>query len=223
MGADVEAAEQDGRLTLRAAADTYVHGGCFEPERALDLLCESSAAAAAAGTGPMFVVGELTWLGDPVPGCDRLLEYEYLVNEMDDLRPCGIICVYDGATLPGTVTQDLFAVHPSIHSERGLAPNPSFSTEGDLAGSVRIADELEPPVNGSPCRYLAVIASAWADGELTGERGAEIDRHIASCPHCARTLRHVDDAKTALRGLCRPVEAPPGFLDGLRARLAAEA
>ncbi|HJN16376.1 MAG TPA: MEDS domain-containing protein [Armatimonadota bacterium] len=222
-GCDVERAARDGRLTVLDAAETYKKSGTFEPERMLGLLVDGAASAKRMGARALVVSGELTWIGQPVAGSDRVLEYEYLINEVDELMECGIICVYDAATLPRAVAGDLAAVHPYTHSTGDVTPNEGFTANRDVAAAVRLADELQPRVDDISCDHLAVIISAHVDGELPAAQAGQVERHMATCGACAKAARGFSDIKAALGALQPPAAAPAGFIDALRLRLDAEA
>lgn len=64
--------------------------------------------------------------------------------------------------------------------------------------------------------------SAYLDDELLPGEAAKVRRHLAECPACAAELEELRAVRALLRRLSPP-PVPEGFLEGLRARLAAEA
>jgi anti-sigma factor RsiW len=47
----------------------------------------------------------------------------------------------------------------------------------------------------------------YVEGELAGDRRAEVEAHLASCAHCAERIASVDAGRTALRA-AQPLELP---------------
>ncbi|MCL6551865.1 MAG: zf-HC2 domain-containing protein [Firmicutes bacterium] len=63
--------------------------------------------------------------------------------------------------------------------------------------------------------------SAYLDEELRPEEAAAVRAHLAACAPCAAELEELRATRALLRRLPAP-QVPAGFLDDLRARLAAE-
>jgi hypothetical protein len=75
------------------------------------------------------------------------------------------------------------------------------------------------------CKACKEYLQAYLDGELDGDRFAEIEHHLGRCPECKAELDRLVRMRDLLRDL-REVEVPPGereaFIDALRKRIEAE-
>ena len=87
------------------------------------------------------------------------------------------------------------------------------SAVAGLVGTARLRlhAELGLPGIAAACPGRLPELSAHADGTLTPERRAELERHVADCAHCRAVLFTLRDA--ALRYRAMPVPEPPGELD----------
>ena len=217
---DVDAALASRQLTVIPADEAYTAGGYFEADRMLGTLDRAAGHAVSAGFDGFFACGELTWLAKGVPGVDRVLEYEYRINEVESLKPAAVLCIYDGRTLPASVVRELQKSHPFEQTNGSVAANSSFSFGDEAAAEVPLAEELEPPIGEFPCERLAEVVSAHADGQLSGTRSSDLERHLVSCPRCSAEAASIGDLRRALSRLAAPVEASAGLWEAVRARIA---
>ncbi len=75
--------------------------------------------------------------------------------------------------------------------------------------------------DGIRCEQVETEISALLDGELSGDRQAPVEAHLASCAGCRRKHRLLAATRDAFRGLDAE-SAPAGFEQMLSDRLAAE-
>ena len=68
------------------------------------------------------------------------------------------------------------------------------------------------------CRNIEPDLSALIDGELPGERQAEVIEHVDSCPACARRVAELQRLAAGIGALPR-LAPPPQFLAGVRRKL----
>lgn len=61
----------------------------------------------------------------------------------------------------------------------------------------------------------------WMEDDLTPERRAEIDQHLAGCDHCTAIYDGTSNV-VRLLGAERSIDLPAGFSNRLHARLAQE-
>ncbi|HKS16418.1 MAG TPA: zf-HC2 domain-containing protein [Planctomycetota bacterium] len=69
------------------------------------------------------------------------------------------------------------------------------------------------------CGFDKGLLAAHYDGETTGDERAEVERHLASCPECARDLASMKDLSAALKPLARAV-APMSVAEGVLKEIA---
>lgn len=71
----------------------------------------------------------------------------------------------------------------------------------------------------SACRDFRDLLSAHLDGALDPAEAAALEAHLASCGDCARALGELRETVARIRSI-EPVEPPPGFAEGVLARVA---
>ena len=68
------------------------------------------------------------------------------------------------------------------------------------------------------CRNIESDLSALIDGELPGERQAEVIEHVDNCPACARRVAELQRLSAGIGALPK-LESPPQFLADVRRKL----
>ena len=81
-GVDVVPERQRGALRLLTRRDTCIRAGEFVPHAMIDFIRQTEAEALADGFSGLRQMGEMTWVLGPEPGCDRLIEFEALVDHL---------------------------------------------------------------------------------------------------------------------------------------------
>jgi len=218
-GCGIEEPLASGQFRFLTAEDTYLHGGCFDADRMLDLWVEAAASARAEGCSGLCASGEVTWLHQRNPGSDRWLEYEYRINELEALPEVGVTCLYDTTTLPVWLVRELRKVHPFVHTNRTVTASAEFASGGDSAAEVPLVEDLEPAADQLPCAQLQLLLSAYVDGQLVRRRRDEVARHLSACNHCAAEAESYRALKSGLASLRVPAQAGPDLWDTVRARL----
>jgi hypothetical protein len=210
-GCDVESAIETGQFVLLTSEETYLQGGYFDAERQLGMWDDTIAAAHRAGFAGVFASGEVTWLDRVVPGVDRWLEYEFRVNLIEERDFVGLACLYRENGLPKWAEAELVKTHPLIHRDGQVRASGTFVADEARIADVPLLEDMEPSADRVPCAMLAVLLSAYADGELHPRRRAEIAAHIEQCPKCAEAAQRHRQLKSALSGLRVPRAAPESF------------
>jgi hypothetical protein len=72
------------------------------------------------------VSGEMSWALRGIPGSDRLMEYEALVNDVLVTHPITAICQYDTRRFSGAVVFDVLKVHPMMVVHGHIVKNPYY-------------------------------------------------------------------------------------------------
>jgi len=86
---------QQGALQFLTNRDSYFLSGKFDPQAMIEFLRQAEALALADGFFGLRFAGEMTWALGPEAGCDRLIEYEALLNHYLPNSRTVIICLYD--------------------------------------------------------------------------------------------------------------------------------
>nr|WP_304364224.1 PAS domain S-box protein [Methanocalculus taiwanensis] len=111
-GLDPKPYLESGQLEILDAQESYLKGGTFDPEAMIRLLSALTDAALAEGYSALRVTGEMTWALRDLPGTDRLIEYENLLNTFLPENSCIGICQYDRRRFPPDALVDVILTHP---------------------------------------------------------------------------------------------------------------
>jgi hypothetical protein len=122
-GVDPSESERTGRFSVAVAEEVYCPNGSFVPEEMLDALRSFWGDALAEGCAGGRVTGEMSWALSGIPGSDRLIEYEMLLNDLFATRPVTAICQYDARRFEGGITYDVLRVHPFVIVNGNLLRN----------------------------------------------------------------------------------------------------
>ena len=117
---------QGDQLTVANAEKTYCPDGRFAPEAMLNTLRSYYKATMDEGYSGGRVSGEMSWALRGIPGSDRLMEYEALVNDVLVTHPIIAICQYDARRFDGALVFDILKVHPMMVVHGQIVKNPYY-------------------------------------------------------------------------------------------------
>jgi hypothetical protein len=127
MGVDVPKQQSDTpAFTITVAEKTYCPDGTFVPEAMLNRLRAYHKAIVDEGYPGGRVSGEMSWALRGIPGSDRLMEYEALVNDVLVTHPINAICQYDARRFDGAIIFDVLKVHPMMIVHGQVVKNPYY-------------------------------------------------------------------------------------------------
>jgi len=112
VGIDVEACVARGQMVIRTSDDAYIENGIFDPDVMITFLKAETAQALAGGYKALSVTGEMSWALRPLPGSERLIEYEAKLNEFYPGSKCRGLCQYDWRAFGPALVMDLLSTHP---------------------------------------------------------------------------------------------------------------
>ena len=127
----IELPKGDG-FSITVAEKTYCTHGEFVPERMLNTLKEYYEQSRKENYANARVSGEMSWALKGIPGSDRLMEYEALVNEVLVTHPVTAICQYDVNKFNGTTIFDVLKVHPMMIVHGQIVQNPYYMKPQDF-------------------------------------------------------------------------------------------
>jgi hypothetical protein len=110
-GLQVDSLIKGGALVLQDPEQAYLAGGRFAPEAMKTLLASSVQGARRKGFSGFRGVGDMRWALSKKPGCNRLLEYETLMETFFPVRPAVAMCTYPAHHFSAEKLRDLLAVH----------------------------------------------------------------------------------------------------------------
>jgi len=109
---DVRRQQKRGALLLLTKRETYLRSGKFDPRDMIASLRQMQEQALADGFAGIRGTGEMTWaLGSEV-GCDRLIEYEALLNSFFPGSSFLAICQYNFRRFSAAVVRGVLRTHP---------------------------------------------------------------------------------------------------------------
>ena len=112
QGIRVAEEQQRGSLFLLNYRQSYLRGGRFDPEGMLRYLDDTVRKQVERGHAGFRVTGEMSWALGTKPDCDRLLEYETLLNKYLPGSQVVGICQYDRTRVSPRVIYDVLRTHP---------------------------------------------------------------------------------------------------------------
>jgi len=142
MGVGLVAGDADGRLEVSVAEETYCPRGEFVPEEMLDTLRAYYKQTVDRGFPGARVSGEMSWAVKGIPGSDRLMEYEALVNDVLITHPITAICQYDASRFSGAAVLDVLKVHPMMIVHGQIVRNPYYMKPEDFLNGFNHKDRV---------------------------------------------------------------------------------
>jgi len=127
-GVDIARKTTDGTLVL-SSDQSHLVKGRFEGPRMLAMLTEEVHRAMADGYKSLFVTGDLTWEFGNERNFDKLLEYEWGLEELFQAYPIlNGICQYHRDTLPPKAIEDGLRAHKALFVSDTLSLlNPEYT------------------------------------------------------------------------------------------------
>ncbi len=114
-GIDGQELIRRGRLEMFSCSDTYLQGGFFNGNRMIERFSETVDRHSAAGTQKLLLTGEMVWCASEPRGCEQLIEYESLYDELLRNYPwVTLVCQYPLATLPARIIYDNLCLHRHV-------------------------------------------------------------------------------------------------------------
>jgi hypothetical protein len=127
----------DTSFTADEAQKTYCPDGTFIPDRMLATLRGFYDQSVDQGYPHCRVSGEMGWALKKLPGSDRLMEYESLVNMVVTTHPVTAVCQYDANRFDGATILKCLEVHPYMIVHGQVVHNPYYITPEEYLGSVQ--------------------------------------------------------------------------------------
>jgi hypothetical protein len=126
IGVEVPEAEEKGSFTIARADNAYCPNGRFEPQAMIDGCVHRYDLAQQAGYRGVRSAGEMTWIFKGLPGADRLLEYEALLNTVTAAFPHSGMCQYDARVFDGATLFKVLQIHPYMIAQGQVVRNPYY-------------------------------------------------------------------------------------------------
>ncbi|MFO8033608.1 MAG: MEDS domain-containing protein [Candidatus Bipolaricaulota bacterium] len=140
--AEVKDAERRGQLVFLTRDESYPSEGEFDPERMIALLRQETERAREEGYAALRVTGEMSWALRGLPGSERLIEYEVMLNQFLPGSACIGLCQYDRRRFSPEVLLDVLRTHPIAVIGTEVYDNVYYVPPEELLGEEREAAEL---------------------------------------------------------------------------------
>jgi hypothetical protein len=134
MGVELPGNGGAAQFHVSEARTTYCPEGAFVPDRMLDTLRAFHRTTCDEGYPGSRVSGEMSWALRGIPGSDRLMEYEALVNDVLVAHPITAICQYDARRFDGKLIFDVLKVHPMMVVNGMIVRNPYYLRPQEFLG-----------------------------------------------------------------------------------------
>ncbi|HKJ97368.1 MAG TPA: MEDS domain-containing protein [Desulfotignum sp.] len=124
-------------FTAAEARKTYCPDNTFVPDRMLATLRDFYSQSVDQGYPHCRVSGEMGWALKNLPGSDRIMEYESLVNVVVATHPVTAVCQYDANRFDGATILKCLEVHPYMIVRGQVVHNPYYMTPEEFLGPLQ--------------------------------------------------------------------------------------
>jgi hypothetical protein len=125
-GVEISEAEEKGDLAFAKAENAYCPDGQFDPKAMINRTVNRYEVSEKAGYKGSRACGEMSWALKGIPGSERLLEYEVLLNTVNTTFPHTGMCQYDVRLFDGATLFKVLQVHPYIIAQGQIVSNPYY-------------------------------------------------------------------------------------------------
>jgi hypothetical protein len=125
-GVEIAKAEEKGDFGFAKAENAYCPDGQFEPRAMIDRTMNRYEVSEKEGYKGSRACGEMSWALKGIPGSERLLEYEVLLNTIKTTFPHTGMCQYDARLFDGATLFKILQVHPYIIAQGQVVQNPYY-------------------------------------------------------------------------------------------------
>ncbi len=132
-----------GQLSMLTVSDAYMKGGVFDPEGMIAMLREETQVALAEGYAGLRVTGEMSWALRGLPGSERLMEYEAMLNHFFPGSACLAVCQYDRRLFGPDILLDVITTHPLVVIGSDIYENFYYIPPDEFIGKVLPESTLE--------------------------------------------------------------------------------
>ena len=115
-----------GQMDILRSEKTYCPTGSFNPEQMLEAIRSFHLDSMENGFSACRWSAEMTWALREIPGSERVLEYESLVNNVLVDHPVTAICQYNVNRFDGKTILGVLKVHPKVIVHGQIVENPYY-------------------------------------------------------------------------------------------------
>lgn len=135
---DLAKAVEKKQFIILRNDEAYSKSGTFNPDKMIELLIEETNKAISEGFSGLSVTGEISWVLNYEDGFDRIIEYEWKLNEyLFNEYPVSSLCRYNMNKFSNEMIINIIQLHPFISMGNIVYENPFFlPSEGYLENDV---------------------------------------------------------------------------------------
>lgn len=126
LGVEIPKGLEASRFSVADAESVYCPQGWFDPEQMFEYWGRLYRDSVTQCYPAVRATGETSWAVRGIPGSERLIEYEALLNKTLEKSPVTAVCQYDVNLFDGGAILDILRVHPVIISRGQLVENPLY-------------------------------------------------------------------------------------------------
>lgn len=124
---DVDKVIEKNQLFILDKSEAYSKNGVFVPDKMIDLLKSESRAATSDGYSGLSVTGELSWVLDYEDGREKIIEYEWKLNDrVFSNHPVTALCRYNLDKFTPSMIKSIIELHPFIIHDGMINENPYY-------------------------------------------------------------------------------------------------
>lgn len=179
-GLNVQAEVDRGALRLLTKKDAYFPNGAFNPKQTIEFLRQTVQEATEAGFPGVRLTGEMTWALGTETGCDRLIEYEVLINEFYSRSKALGLCQYHRQKFAPAMIHDVLRTHPKAILGQQVCTNLYYEPPELVFKGSHEAERVDWMISQLIKQEERVAAHQRAEGELrqSEERFSRFMRHL---------------------------------------------
>lgn len=136
LGVELPDAESP-TLSITKAETAYCVNGQFDPQPYIDAMPARFEKSKKAGYSGMRTSGEMSWALRGIPGSDRLMEYEVLLNTVHVDFAFSGLCQYDARRFDGATLYKVLKVHPWMVVRGKIVQNPYYISPEEYLAELR--------------------------------------------------------------------------------------
>jgi hypothetical protein len=126
IGVEIPRVGPDEPLVMFSAEKAYCPNGRFDPLEVIEMMKSRYAKAERLGYCGTRGCGEMSWALKGIPGSDRLIEFEALINAASETHQFFGICQYDARLFDGATLLKVLEVHPYMIARGQIVSNPFY-------------------------------------------------------------------------------------------------
>lgn len=175
---------QRGALALLDPKQAYLKSGRFDPEVMTKLLASCIRTGLRNGFSGLRLFGDMRWALDKKPGCNRLLEYETLMEQFFPMKPAMGLCAYSVKRFPAAKLRDVLTVHRFglLKADHGTKRHTFRVQGGNYTGHVEFDGAAKGP-------FACEIRQASGSKHLSWSHEKSLATAIGSVKRQLRELR----------------------------------